>query len=73
MSLTNLIDRPCPTIRGIFSPSTGRSIFIVALTGWGQKEDRHKSEQAGFDAHMTKPIEPAELEKLLANLQADTA
>ncbi len=39
---------------------------IVALTGWGQEEDRRRSREAGFDQHMVKPIELAALEKLLA-------
>jgi CheY-like chemotaxis protein len=38
----------------------------VALTGWGQDEDRRKSQEAGFDTHLVKPIELAALEKLLA-------
>jgi CheY-like chemotaxis protein len=42
---------------------------LVALTGWGQSEDVRRSEQAGFDFHLVKPVEPATLEKLLASLQ----
>lgn len=37
------------------------SVIIVALTGWGQEEDRRRSAQAGFDHHLVKPVE---LEKL---------
>jgi CheY-like chemotaxis protein len=33
----------------------GRQMFIIALTGWGQEEDRQRSDEAGFDAHMVKP------------------
>jgi len=51
----------------------GRSMVLVALTGWGQEADRQKSDEAGFDSHMVKPIEPAALEKLLAKLKANTA
>ena len=47
--------------------------MLVALTGWGQEEDRQKSHDAGFDSHMVKPVDLAALEKLLANLQAETA
>ena len=36
----------------------GKNMTLVALTGWGQEEDRRKSEQSGFDAHLIKPIEP---------------
>jgi PAS domain S-box-containing protein len=39
--------------------------FIVALTGWGQEEDRRRSREAGFDLHVTKPIDPQLLEDLL--------
>ncbi len=38
---------------------------IVAVTGWGQEEDRRKAREAGFDSHFTKPLSPAMLEDLL--------
>jgi DNA-binding response OmpR family regulator len=41
---------------------------VVALTGWGQEEDRAKSRDAGFHAHLTKPISFKELGALLAEL-----
>ncbi len=44
----------------------GRAVTLVALTGWGQDEDRRRSQQAGFDLHLVKPVELAALEKLLA-------
>jgi len=44
----------------------GAAIVLVALTGWGQEEDRKRSQSAGFDAHMVKPVEIAALTKLLA-------
>jgi CheY-like chemotaxis protein len=49
-----------------------KNIVLAALTGWGQDEDRRKSQEAGFDFHITKPIEPAALEKLLSRLQSQT-
>jgi CheY-like chemotaxis protein len=61
------------TARQIREQPWGKNITLVALTGWGQEEDRRKSDEAGFDSHIVKPIEPAALEKLLASLQADTA
>jgi CheY-like chemotaxis protein len=61
------------TARRIRAQPWGEGVVLVALTGWGQEEDRRKSQEAGFDSHMTKPIEPAALEKLLASLRADTA
>jgi signal transduction histidine kinase/DNA-binding response OmpR family regulator len=43
-------------------------VVLVALTGWGQEEDRRRSYEAGFDHHIVKPIDFAEVEKLLKNL-----
>jgi signal transduction histidine kinase/DNA-binding response OmpR family regulator len=50
----------------------GKSVVIVACTGWGQEEDKRRSEEAGFDRHMVKPVEPAALEKLLAGLERES-
>jgi PAS domain S-box-containing protein len=44
----------------------GPSIILVALTGWGQEEDRRRAYAAGFDHHVTKPAEPDALESLIA-------
>jgi PAS domain S-box-containing protein len=46
----------------------GRRVRIVALTGWGQDGDRERSRAAGCDAHLVKPVNIPELEKLLADL-----
>jgi PAS domain S-box-containing protein len=46
----------------------GKGMLLVALTGWGQEEDKRRAFEAGFDHHLTKPVEPAALEKLLAVL-----
>jgi CheY-like chemotaxis protein len=48
----------------------GRDIVMVALTGWGQAEDRERSREAGFDAHVVKPVEPGFLAKLLKSAAA---
>jgi PAS domain S-box-containing protein len=61
------------TAKRIREQPWGKSVMLVALTGWGQEEDRRKSDEAGFDSHMVKPVEPAAVERLLANLHADTA
>ena len=45
------------------------SIVLVALTGWGQEEDRRQSKEAGFDYHLVKPVDPAALEELLMSLR----
>jgi PAS domain S-box-containing protein len=39
---------------------------LVALTGWGQEEDKRLAQQAGFDEHWTKPVDPARLQRLTA-------
>ena len=43
----------------------GERVRLVALTGYGQLEDRKRSEEAGFDAHLVKPIGPADLLRLI--------
>jgi CheY-like chemotaxis protein len=43
-----------------------RDAVLVAVTGWGQAEDRQRSHDAGFDHHLVKPAEPAMLSVLLA-------
>ncbi|MDO8755893.1 MAG: response regulator, partial [Polaromonas sp.] len=40
---------------------------IVALTGWGQADDKRKAQEAGFDHHFTKPVDPARLEALVGS------
>jgi len=52
-------------LRRDFAP--GR-LTLVAMTGYNQEEDRQKSKNAGFDFHLAKPFDPAELEKILADL-----
>lgn len=46
----------------------GKDIVIIALTGWGQEDDRRKSQEAGFDGHLVKPVDYDELLELLASL-----
>ncbi|MGH6635956.1 MAG: hypothetical protein ACRED0_07420 [Gammaproteobacteria bacterium] len=47
-----------------------RRWLLVALTGWGQDEDRRKSREAGFEGHLVKPVDHGALTKLLAELGA---
>jgi CheY-like chemotaxis protein len=42
--------------------------FIVALTGWGQDDDKSRSREAGFNSHLVKPVDKETLERLLADL-----
>jgi CheY-like chemotaxis protein len=53
--------------RSIREQPWGRQMMLVALTGWGQQDDRRRTREAGFDAHIVKPIDFDSLEKLLAN------
>jgi CheY-like chemotaxis protein len=46
--------------------SWGAGICLVALTGWGRDDDRQRAMVAGFDRHLTKPIDAGALEALLA-------
>jgi two-component system CheB/CheR fusion protein len=41
---------------------------LIAITGYGQEEDQRRAQEAGFDHHMIKPVDPAALEKLLTSL-----
>jgi CheY-like chemotaxis protein len=40
--------------------------LLIAVTGYGQEEDRRQAEAAGFDHHLTKPVDFSTLERLLA-------
>ena len=51
----------------------GEGIVLVALTGWGQEDDRKKSSDAGFNHHLVKPVDTDALMKLLAGLKSATA
>ncbi|MEP7347617.1 MAG: PAS domain S-box protein, partial [Gemmatimonadaceae bacterium] len=53
------------TCRTIRQAPGGRDALIIALTGWGQKQDRERSNEAGFDAHFVKPINQDALSQLL--------
>lgn len=67
-----LLDIGLPKLNGfdacrrIREYSWAKNILIIALTGWGQEEDRRKSTEAGFDVHLVKPVSVAELLNLLA-------
>jgi DNA-binding response OmpR family regulator len=69
-----LLDIGLPKLNGyevaqrIREQAWGTSMFLIAVTGWGQEEDRQRSSEVGLNVHMVKPVEPAALEKLLADL-----
>jgi signal transduction histidine kinase len=56
--------------RRIRAEEWGRSIVIIAQTGWGQEDDRRRTNAAGFDYHLVKPINHAELNSRLAQVSA---
>ena len=67
-----LLDIGLPKLNGyevarhIRAERWGGSMLLIALTGWGQLEDRKKSKAAGFDLHLVKPVDIDELMKLLS-------
>jgi len=69
-----LIDLGLPQMDGfelcrrIREQSWGRGMILVALTGWGQEEDRSRTRAAGFDAHLVKPVDYAGLLELLGSV-----
>jgi CheY-like chemotaxis protein len=56
----------CRQIREL---SGGAEIVLVAVTGWGQEDDRRCSREAGFDHHLVKPVKPQDLTELLSELR----
>jgi CheY-like chemotaxis protein len=56
-------DLACRIIRG---QPWGKTMRIIAVTGWGQESDRRRTEEAGFDDHLVKPVDPNMLIGLLA-------
>ena len=71
-----LLDIGLPKLNGyevaqrIRESAWGQSMFLIAVTGWGQEEDRQRSSEVGLNVHMVKPVEPAALERLLSELRS---
>ena len=71
-----LLDIGLPKLNGyevaqrIRGNTWGQSMFLIAVTGWGQEEDRQRSSEVGLNVHMVKPVEPAALERLLSELRS---
>jgi CheY-like chemotaxis protein len=69
-----LLDIGMPQMNGldacrfIRTQSWGQDMLLVATTGWGQENDRRRTEEAGFDHHLVKPVHPEALTALLASL-----
>ena len=49
----------------------GTRVRLIALTGWGQEEDKRRAREAGFDQHLTKPVDPQRLDALLSRAAGD--
>jgi PAS domain S-box-containing protein len=66
-----LLDIGLPKLNGyevarrIRDQPAGTEVLLVALSGWGQEEDRQRAREAGFDGHMTKPVDVRALQRLL--------
>jgi signal transduction histidine kinase/ActR/RegA family two-component response regulator len=58
--------------RQIRARSWGSSMRLIAVTGWGQESDRRKSTEAGFDEHLTKPVDPDQLLLRIAAYAAES-
>ena len=69
-----LLDIGLPKMNGyevaqrIRESSWGKTMFLIAVTGWGQAEDRARSAEVGLNLHMVKPVEPTALQAVLADL-----
>lgn len=74
-----LLDIGLPDLSGyvlaqrIRESSWGRRILLVAVTGWGQDEDRRRAHEAGFDHHLAKPVAPEAIESVLRTLGGTAA
>lgn len=49
----------------------GKQFKLVALTGWGQDEDRRRTREAGFDFHLVKPVDAGAIETLLSSIDSE--
>lgn len=69
-----LLDIGLPKMNGyevaqrIREQAWGVGMFLIAVTGWGQAEDRARSKEVGLNMHMVKPVEPSALQAVLADL-----
>jgi signal transduction histidine kinase/CheY-like chemotaxis protein len=72
-----LLDIAMPKLDGyeaaakIRQQAGGKKSILIALTGWGQQQARHRTKEAGFDVHLTKPVNYQAISRLLHELSAD--
>jgi signal transduction histidine kinase len=70
-----LMDLGMPKLNGYEAASRiraqpwGEGMILVAVTGWGQEEDRRRTAEAGFDSHLVKPVDYGAFVKLLASFE----
>jgi CheY-like chemotaxis protein len=68
-----LLDLGMPKLNGYETASKireqpwGEKMFLVAVTGWGEEAVMERTKEAGFDAHILKPVDYSKLSKLLAD------
>jgi signal transduction histidine kinase/ActR/RegA family two-component response regulator len=73
-----LLDIGMPRVNGyelarrIRAEPWGRDMLLIAITGWGQPADKRRCTEAGFDHHLTKPVDVAEVTRLLASIAVAT-
>ena len=60
------------TARRIREQAWGKNLVLLALTGWGQEEDKRRAHDAGFDHHLTKPVDSAQLERVLGEYRVSS-
>ncbi|HEV2703878.1 MAG TPA: response regulator [Steroidobacteraceae bacterium] len=56
------------TARRLRALPWGESVLLCAQTGWGQEDDKRRARKAGFDRHLVKPVDPDELNRILAEV-----
>ena len=72
-----LLDIGLPDISGyevakqIRSTTWGQNAVLIAVTGWGQEEDKRMAFAAGFDHHLVKPVDPGTLEAVLQTIEVE--
>ena len=70
-----LLDIGMPRLNGyeacrqIRAQPWANTVVMVAVTGWGQDDDRRRSREAGFDLHLVKPLDPVEVERMMRKLE----
>jgi DNA-binding response OmpR family regulator len=62
----------CELAKRIRAQNWGEHVILIAVTGWGDVENRVRVLAAGFDRHLTKPVEPNDLLRLLSTIRNDS-